>query len=196
MSAKAHYISIVTHKLTNPIYHLLNTINCLYHGVSVGKNAHFRGFCHFKRLQNSIITIGDNCTFLSDRTANSIGLYCPCLLTADKNATLTIGNNVGLSGTRIWATTVVKIGNNVKCGANTLITDTDAHNDDPRSGKNAPITIADNVWLGTNVIVLKGVSIGENTLIGAGSVVSKSIPANVIAAGNPCRVIRNLYDEM
>ncbi|WEA01100.1 sugar O-acetyltransferase [Mucilaginibacter sp. SJ] len=56
----------------------------------------------------------------------------------------------------------------------------------------APITIGNNVWLGGGVIVCPGVIIGDNTTIGAGSVVTKSIPANVVAAGNPCRVIREL----
>ena len=56
----------------------------------------------------------------------------------------------------------------------------------------APITIGNNVWLGGGVIVCPGVTIGDNTTIGAGSVVNKSIPANIVAAGNPCRVIREL----
>ena len=56
----------------------------------------------------------------------------------------------------------------------------------------APIHIKDNVWVGGSAIICKGVTIGENTTIGAGSVVTKDIPANVFAAGNPCRVIRNL----
>lgn len=55
-----------------------------------------------------------------------------------------------------------------------------------------PIKIGDNVWLGGGVIVCPGVTIGENTVIGAGSVVTKDIPANVVAAGNPCRVIRQI----
>lgn len=58
-----------------------------------------------------------------------------------------------------------------------------------------PITIGNNVWLGGNVVVLPGVTIGDNAVIGAGSVVSKDIPANVIATGNPCRVIREITDE-
>jgi len=56
----------------------------------------------------------------------------------------------------------------------------------------SPITIKDNVWLGGNVVVCQGITIGENTTIGAGSVVTKDIPANVFAAGNPCRVIKQL----
>jgi acetyltransferase-like isoleucine patch superfamily enzyme len=64
--------------------------------------------------------------------------------------------------------------------------------DDPRSGQAKEIIIHDNVWLGAGAIVLKGVEIGENTVIGAASVVTKNIPANVIAAGNPCKVIRSI----
>ena len=80
----------------------------------------------------------------------------------------------------------------MRCGANTLITDGDWHLDDPRAGEPAPIIIEENVWLGEGVKVLKGVTIGKNTVIGVGSVVTKNIPANVMAAGNPCRVIKEL----
>lgn len=55
-----------------------------------------------------------------------------------------------------------------------------------------PVTIADGVWLGGGTIVCPGVTIGENTVVGAGSVVTRSLPANVLAVGNPCRVIRQL----
>jgi maltose O-acetyltransferase len=55
-----------------------------------------------------------------------------------------------------------------------------------------PITIADNVWLGGGAIILPGISIGENTVVGAGAVVTKDLPANVIAVGTPARVIRPL----
>lgn len=58
-----------------------------------------------------------------------------------------------------------------------------------------PVVIEDNVWLGGGVIVCPGVTIGENTVVGAGSVVTRSLPANVFAAGNPCRVIRALSAE-
>ena len=58
-----------------------------------------------------------------------------------------------------------------------------------------PVTIGDNVWLGGNVVVNPGVTIGENSIIGSGSVVTKDIPANVIAAGNPCKIIREINDE-
>jgi acetyltransferase-like isoleucine patch superfamily enzyme len=85
----------------------------------------------------------------------------------------------------------ITIGKDVKCGANTLITDGNWHPEDPRSGEPRPVVIGDNVWLGVGVIVLKGAKIGDNTVIGANSVVMGEIPANVVAAGNPCRVIRD-----
>lgn len=58
-----------------------------------------------------------------------------------------------------------------------------------------PITIGDNVWIGGNTVILPGVTIGNNVVIGAGSVVSKDIPDNKIAVGNPCRVIREITEE-
>ena len=58
-----------------------------------------------------------------------------------------------------------------------------------------PIHIGNKVWIGANSVVLPGVTIGENSVIGAGSIVTRDIPANVIAAGNPCRVIREITEE-
>ncbi|MDP3115406.1 MAG: DapH/DapD/GlmU-related protein [Candidatus Cloacimonadaceae bacterium] len=73
-----------------------------------------------------------------------------------------------------------------------MITDGDWHSKDSRVGNPLPIYIEDNVWIGLNVLVMKGVTIGQNSIIGAGSVVTKDIPANVIAAGNPCKVIKEI----
>lgn len=58
-----------------------------------------------------------------------------------------------------------------------------------------PISIGNNVWIGGGVVILPGVAIGDNAVIGAGSVVTKDIPGNVVAAGNPCRVIRTITEE-
>lgn len=162
----------------------------------MGKNNTFDGKCHFKRFPKSVFTIGDNCTFLSGHTSNLIGINRPCIIsTVTETAVLEIGSNCGFSGTVIGAFSKIKIGDNVRCGANTLITDSDWHPEDTRVGPPNPVTIGNNVWLGVNVIVLKGVEIGENTVIGANSVVTKNIPANVIAAGNPCKEIAKLKNE-
>ena len=60
---------------------------------------------------------------------------------------------------------------------------------------NMPVHIGKNCWLGAGVIVLPGVTIGDNTVIGAGSVVTKDIPSNVVAVGNPCRVLREINEH-
>ncbi len=90
----------------------------------------------------------------------------------------------------------VEIGDNVLCGPSVQIY-TASHPTQPEirlSGKelSAPVKIGSNVWIGGGVIICPGVTIGDNTTIGAGSVVVKDIPENVIAAGNPCRIIRHL----
>lgn len=153
----------------------------------------FMGLARIDKLPNTTILIGDNCEFRSTSTSNLIGINRPCILsTIQSKARLTIGHNCGFSGTVIGCFESITIGNNVRCGANTLITDSDWHNDDYRSGGNNPISIEDNVWLGEGVKVLKGVHIGKNSVIGAGAIVTSDIPANVIAAGNPCRVIKSI----
>ena len=91
---------------------------------------------------------------------------------------------------------VVRVGANVQCGPSVQLlaaTHPLAATERIKGPElSAPITIGDNVWLGGGVIVCPGVTIGANTTIGAGSVVTHDIPANVFAAGNPCRVIREL----
>jgi len=162
-------------------------------GIEIGKYCRFYGKMKFCRFPHSLIRISDHCGFRSSYASNLIGINHPCIIaTHRENAEIIIGKGCGFSGTVIGAFSSIKLGNNVRCGANTTITDADWHLDDPRSGKPAPIVIEDNVWLGLNAIVLKGVIIGRNSVIGAGSVVTKNIPPNVIAAGNPCKVIKSL----
>lgn len=89
---------------------------------------------------------------------------------------------------------LVTIGDNVKFGPNVQVyAATHPINPEERiSGKEMayPITIGDNVWIGGSSIILPGVNIGNNSVIGAGSIVTKNIPENVVAVGNPCRVLR------
>ena len=93
----------------------------------------------------------------------------------------------------------ISIGDDVQVGPNVqLLTPTHPVDPGPRREKweaAKPIAIGDNVWLGGGVIVLPGVSIGENTVVGAGAVVTRDLPANVVAVGNPARVIRTIPAE-
>lgn len=186
-----HYFNIIFNKIPNLYWRLFNYSSAYYWGVDIGKNCTFFGKSIFRLLPKSSIKIGDMCVFNSSHTSNLIGVYSPCIFsTLKKESKIEIGTSCGFSGTVISSAICIKLGNNVQCGANTLITDTDWHFNDPRSGKDSPVIIEDNVWLGYGVKVLKGVHIGANSLIGAGSIVTKDIPANVIAAGNPCKIIK------
>lgn len=187
------FLNYYKNRICQYYWWIVNVINAKWWHVSLGKNQTYRGKVNFRVWLDSSISIGDDCTFYNSHNDNWIGIYCPCILsTLSSGATLIIGNNCGMSGTVIGCAKSIKIGNNVRCGANTLITDTDWHTDDSRAGENKEIVIDDNVWLGYGVKVLKGVHIGRNSVIGAGSVVTHSIPENVIAAGNPCRIIKTI----
>jgi len=105
-----------------------------------------------------------------------------------------------MSSTVLWAHNKIVIGNYVKIGGNCILIDTDAHNLDfsirrgqyTDWGESAPIVVEDDAFIGANCIILKGVTIGARSIIAAGSVVTKSIPADCVAGGNPARVIRQL----
>jgi acetyltransferase-like isoleucine patch superfamily enzyme len=171
-------------------------LRCRWWRIDVGRGCRFHGKTFFRRYPLSKIVIGNECTFLSSPNANLIGINRPCMIsTMAREAQVRIGSGCGFSGTVIAAFKEIVLGQNVICGANTLITDADWHPEDPRAGIPAPVLIGSNVWLGVNATILKGVHIGENSVVGAGSVVVSDVPANVVAAGNPCRVIRSLGDS-
>lgn len=96
---------------------------------------------------------------------------------------------------------VVTIGDDVMIGPNvTIVTTGHPIRPDLRKAPTVvqyslPVTIGDGVWIGANVTVLPGVTIGENSVIGAGSVVTKDVPANVVAYGSPCRVVRDINEH-
>lgn len=191
-----HYFNVVLVCIQSFFWTWVNYFFAKYWNIKLGKKSVFRGKTIFRILPESQVTIGNQCIFNSSHRSNLIGIYSPCMIsTIKRGAKIEIGNNCGFSGTVIGAACYIKLGNNVRCGANTMITDSDWHSDDPRVGKDAAVIIDDNVWLGYGVKVLKGVHIGRNSLIGAGSIVTKDIPENVMAVGNPCKVIKMISDE-
>ena len=155
-------------------------------------------------LNNGSIKIGSNFLANSGVNYNPIGGDIVLrLVTYRPSARILIGDNVGISNSTILAWGEVKIGNHVMIGGGVKIWDTDFHSLDPiirTSNKHkydydvkvAPVFIDDYAFIGAGSTICKGVTIGKNSVIGAGSVVVKSIPDNVVAAGNPCKVIRNL----
>ncbi len=150
--------------------------------------------------KGSMVKVGQNLTLISTSYFSGPGVNHPVIIrTLSKDAYIQIGNDVGISGGGIVAQEMVTLGNSVMLGANTFITDTDFHTLDIKNRrhaseniKSAPVNIRENVFIGMDSLVLKGTTIGENTIIGARSVVTKDIPANCIAAGNPAKVIRQI----
>lgn len=154
----------------------------------------------FRKLgRTSTILIGRNFTAHSKATYNSLGVIQKTLLrTASYGAELVIGDYVGVSGCSICACQSVRIGNHVLVGTGVIITDSDLHPVDPvarlngGAAKTAPVVIGRNVFIGARAIILKGVTIGDNSTIGAGAVVTHSVPANSVVAGNPATVVKTL----
>jgi acetyltransferase-like isoleucine patch superfamily enzyme len=176
----------------NSFIHLIGKIK----GVRTGKNVVFNGFPVFRRYENSQIVIGNKCLFNSARNSVRVGLDRRCtFVTLRKGAEIEIGECSGGSGITILAAKKITLGKNVMVGAHTMIIDNDFHHADPNRRHEMadiparPIVIEDNVFIGTNCMILKGVTIGENSVIGANSVVLNSLPKNSIAIGNPCKVV-------
>lgn len=171
-------------------------------GVQIGKNVKLYGLPIISRHPNSEIVIAPNCVLCSDSRFTDLGVNHPVIIrTLRKGARIEIGHDSGLSGTSICSTKSISIGSGCLMGANVVIADTDFHpilsihrrydKDIPDSGMQS-IEIERNVFIGESAHILKGSKIGENSVIGAGSVVTGHIPANSIWAGNPARHIKEL----
>lgn len=170
---------------------LINTYNLKRHSVIIGKNHQIDGLLFIRN--NGNIQIGSNFIARSGKRVNPIGGDTTCRLIIGKGAKLCIGNNVGISNSTIFCEISVSIGNNTLIGGGCKIWDTDFHSLNPANRAHphgidiakAPIVIRDNVFIGAGSIILKGVSVGHNAVIGAASVVTKSVPDNELWAGNP-----------
>lgn len=189
-------LSLALQKIRQIVDTRVVRLNALWWNIRVGKASIFRGRPIFWRHPTARIYIGDHCIFNSAEWSNTIGLNRRCNISATRDAEISIGNNSGFSGTVIAASKSISIGSHVLCGGNCTIVDTDRH----PLGKEArlrkedaqalPIIIEDDVFLGMNVTVLKGSHIGKGAVIAANSVVTGKIPADVIAAGSPAKVIK------
>lgn len=195
-------IPYAVNRLSEAVRTMLSTfcsrMLAVWWNINLGQGCTFSGIPYFRKHPTGLITIGDACSFRSAEWSNSIGLNRRCFLEAALDAEIVIGSNSGFSGAIISASTSIRIGDNVLCGGNCTIVDSNRHPLDIEGrrsnapGKSDPIVIGNDVFLGMNVVILKGVIIGEGTIVAANSVVSSSLPEKVLAGGNPARVIRNI----
>ena len=178
-------------------------INCVWRsearwrGLELGQAIVFNGRPYLHRHPDSRIVIGARVCLNSTLRSNPIGCARPVSLrTMRAGAEIILGPGVGLSGVSICAAQRVEIGEGTFVGADAIIFDNDFHapvgewgwggiaTDNPR-----PVIIGRGVFIGARAIILKGVTIGDRAIIGAGAVVTKDVPARAIAAGNPARIV-------
>lgn len=141
---------------------------------------------------------------------NHSSVYAGCSFSVGKEGQCTVGDFTLLNGALIMAEERIEIGSHCLISWNVGIADSDFHPLDPAQRlidaralapyfkdrpprpklKTVPVIISDNVWIGMSATILKGVTIGENSVVAAGSVVTKSVPPNVVVAGNPAVVVK------
>jgi acetyltransferase-like isoleucine patch superfamily enzyme len=171
-----------------------------FNGVSFSNNFRTNGRPIVNVNLKGTFSIGKNIMLNNGPHYNKIGRQQRCYFVVGPNATLNIGDYFGGSCLAIVCHNKITIGNHVKIGGNVVVYDTDFHSldseirkkltEDILNAKTAPIVIEDHVFIGAHSIILKGVTIGERSIVGAGSVVTKSIPPDEIWAGNPAKFIK------
>lgn len=194
------------------IYRKWNRFIFMLAKVEYGKNLNVYNRVYLQGYGK--VKIGNDFVFTSGDAINPICRnICGVLYTMTPEACIEIGDRVGISSTCIWAKEKIKIGNDVNIGGDCIIIDNDAHPINYLQRKSAyvkevgrdvffskivssPIEIGDDVWIGARCQILKGVKIGARSIIAAGSIVTKDIPADVIAGGNPCKIIKKLNAEV
>lgn len=205
------YVAIrVPLKIKEMFYIQYNKLLFWSNGVSYGRR--MRVFNKVYIRGNGTVHVGDDFLFTSDDSLNPLCRNIRgAIYTMDRESKIEIGDRVGISSSCIWALNRVSIGNDVNIGGDCIIIDNDAHPHDfvrrrreyqkmigwseiYQSIPAAPIVIDNDVWIGARCQILKGVHIGARSIIAAGSVVTKDIPSDVMAGGNPCRIIRPLVE--
>jgi acetyltransferase-like isoleucine patch superfamily enzyme len=175
----------------------LNRVAAAWAGVPWGSGWKLYGFPIWQIHRGSHVQIGARLNLRSTAHSNPLGANRSCVIcTWSANAKLSIGDDMGMTGGSIVCADNMTIGNRVWIGANSIITDTDFHPiapadrlRDPSAGATAPVIIEDDVFIGMQALILKGVRLGAGCVIGAGSVVTRDVPPGMIAAGNPAHVI-------
>lgn len=152
------------------------------------------------RRGKGVLNIGENLKINSDSTTNPVGLSRKMMFYIAPNTSITIGDNVGISTSLFYCNDKITIEDNVLIGGGCQLLDNDFHSlgyedrviKGDKNVRSAPILIKEGAFIGTQSIILKGVTVGIHSIIAAGSVVNKSIPDNEIWGGNPAKFIKTI----
>jgi acetyltransferase-like isoleucine patch superfamily enzyme len=180
---------------------LLSRLSLWFQGASYGKGFRTTGKSSFKLRREGSIVLGERVSLLAGWRSNRAGLTNPVLLETLGEGVIRIGDNSGGSAVVISSRSEVTIEKNVCLGANVRIYDHDFHpiepgkrrlsrNEQSADVRSEPVVLGDDVFVGANTIILKGVTIGERSIVAAGSVVFRGeYPADCMIAGNPASLV-------
>jgi acetyltransferase-like isoleucine patch superfamily enzyme len=182
-----------------PWVRLLFAIN----GISWGRGWRIHGAPIIQKHRKSVMRFGNGLGLRSSVRSNPLGPNRPSILcTWQDAAILEVGDYFRMTGGTVCAAKRIIIGDNVALGANSTVIDTDFHPLDPKVrqvqpqlGKSAPVIIEDNVFIGMNCIILKGVRLGKGCMVGAGSVVAKDVPAGSTVSADTLGIIRKAHPQ-
>lgn len=170
-------------------------------GVRLGRRVAARGPVCLMRWPGGEITIGDGVSIVSAWRGATAAVCGPTRLRVfGPGAKIEIGDGCQLTGASITARSrLIKLGRKVLLGPNCVIVDSDFHSpwpaesraENPGYENDAPVVVGDYAWIGMNSIILKGVTVGEGAIVGAGSVVTRDAPPRCVVCGSPARVVRD-----
>ncbi len=171
-------------------------------GIRWGRRWRLYGAPVIQKHRRSRMCFGDGLQLRSTVRSNPLGPNHPVILaTRRAGAILEVGVNFAMTGGSLCAAERIVIGDDVVVGANSILVDTDFHpmkaegrRHVAESGETVPIRIGNDVFIGMNCLILKGVAVGDGAVIGAGSVVTRDVPPRMVAAGNPARVVGETAD--
>lgn len=172
-------------QLVSQLKHRLLSAKWRQRGAVVGSGLKIYGAIPWVELSGPL-SIGEGCTFRSGVLRSHLHVR--------EGGEIRIGADSFINGgVEIQSQVSVTIGKNCLIGDDVVIQDTSFHEvDEGGSPKIAPISIGDNVWIARRAIILPGVTIGDHAVVGAGSIVTKDVPAKTVVAGNPARFVRDI----
>lgn len=194
---------LILSKISDFFSWTITFIKFTLNGVEFNNDFSTHGIPVVKVSLKGHLSIGRQFDINSGKYFNMIGRQNACYFIVNKDAQLRIGNNVGISCSAFVCFNSITIGDHVRVGGNTVIYDNDFHSlnalkrthlpeEDLGDIHSAPVVIEDYAFIGAHSTILKGVTIGTNSIIGACSVVTHSVPPNQIWAGNPAKFVKEI----